>query len=204
VRLSCAFKPPLSPKTPCRSRPFFSGGALSGILGDDQEEAGEDEVADHRGAAVGDEGQRNAGERDGLRDAADDYEGLHGEHGRQAEGEELRGVVLGEEGYLYAPVREDEEDEEQGRRAQEPQLAGDGGEDEVRLHLGDGLGEARAETRAGDAAVGDVEDALGDLEPESSGSDQGSSQLLTRSCTWENARYVAKEPIVKRSAPMMT
>ena len=64
-----------------------------------------------------------------------------------------------------------------GRRTQEAELAGDGGEDEVCLDLGDSLGEALAETRAGDAAVGNVEDALGDLEPRIVGVGPGSSQV---------------------------
>src|SRR3712207_9025664 len=86
------------------------------LLGDDQQEAGQDEVADHRGAAVGDEGQRDAGERYRLRSPADDDERLEGEHGSQAEGQELRGVVLGEQRDLGPPVDEREEGDRKSTR----------------------------------------------------------------------------------------
>jgi len=45
-----------------------------------------DEVGDHGAAAVGDEGQRNAGDRHDPHGHADVHEHLHGEHGRDAGG----------------------------------------------------------------------------------------------------------------------
>ena len=95
----------------------------------------------------------------------DDNEGLEGEHRREPVGQELGCVVLGEQGDLDPPVGEGQEGEQDRRRPEQAELAGYRGEDEVGLDLGDGLGEAGPEPGTEQPAVGDVEDALEDLEP---------------------------------------
>src|ERR671918_28715 len=60
---------------------------------------------------------------------------------------------------------EGQEGEQDRRRPKQAKLAGYRGEDEVRLDLGDGLGEASPQPCTEQPAVRDVEDALEDLEP---------------------------------------
>src|SRR6185295_1102316 len=54
------------------------GGLTAGPVGDQQQQRQQDEVGDDRAAAVADEGQGDAGQRDHPGDAADDDEGLEG------------------------------------------------------------------------------------------------------------------------------
>ena len=51
----------------------------AGAVGDDEQQREEHEVHDDRGSAVGDERQRDPGERDHARDPSDDHEHLQRE-----------------------------------------------------------------------------------------------------------------------------
>lgn len=61
---------------------------LAGAVGGEHEEGDQHEVHDDGGAAVGDEGQRDAGQRDRPRDAADDNEHLEGQYRCQPRGKQ--------------------------------------------------------------------------------------------------------------------
>ena len=70
-----------------------------------------------RAAAVAHERQRDAGERDEPRDAADDDEGLQAEGGRQAGGEQLGEAVGRPDGDAEAAPAEEQVAEDARRRA---------------------------------------------------------------------------------------
>src|ERR1700710_2326252 len=67
---------------------------------------GEDEVGDDRAAAIADEGQGDAGQRDHPGDAADDDEGLDREDGGEPGREQLREAIGGDQSDLEAPRRD--------------------------------------------------------------------------------------------------
>ena len=84
-------------------------------------------------AAVGHERQRDARQRGGAHDAADDQEGLQPERDREAGGQQLREPVTGEAGGLEPALDDEQVDEQQRRDAGEAGLVGDRRVDEVRL-----------------------------------------------------------------------
>src|SRR5688572_5227180 len=74
----------------------FTGGSPCGpvdVVRDDEQEPDEDEVGHDARTAVGDEGQRDPGQRDQPRDAADDDERLDRERRAEPDGEQLREAV---------------------------------------------------------------------------------------------------------------
>ena len=99
----------------------------------------EDEVRDDARPAVGDERQRDPGQRDDAQDAAHDDERLQGEAEGEAGREELREAVLRLQRDAHAADHEDHEDEQQRGRADEPELLRDRRVDEVRAQVGDEL-----------------------------------------------------------------
>ena len=108
----------------------------AGAVGDHEQQREQDEVRDDRRAAVGDEGQRHAGQRDELRDAADDDEDLQAEDRRQPRRQQLGERVPGQRRGLEAALDDEEVDADDGGRADEPELVDDDRVDEVRLRGG--------------------------------------------------------------------
>ena len=100
-----------------------------------QHQPGEqDEVRDDARAAVADERERDAGQRDDPQDAADDDERLQRERERQPGREQLREAVLGEQRDPEAARDEEHVDEQQRRRADQAELLRERGVDEVGVH----------------------------------------------------------------------
>ena len=134
------------------------------LVGHAQEQREDDEVGDERRAAVRHERQRDAGERDHPRDAADDDERLEAEDRGEARGEELR-ERAGRLDRDAEPAPDDEQEADDERdRADEAELLADGGEDEVGRRVGDAIGDAEADALAVDAAGGEGVPRLDDLE----------------------------------------
>ena len=98
---------------------------------DEQEQREQDEVRDDARAAVGDERERDPGQRDHAQDAADDDEGLQREAERQSGGEQLREAVVGQQRNAHPTRDEEHEDEQQPGGADEAELLRDRGVDEV-------------------------------------------------------------------------
>ena len=117
-----------------------------------------DPDGEHRGAAVGDERQRQTGDGHDAQGHADVLEGLEGEPGDDAGGDDRAVELGGLAGDAAGAPQDDAQQQDDQPGAQEAEfLAGDG-EDEVGLLLGDelpgGLG-AVEEARAGQPAAAD-------------------------------------------------
>ena len=140
-----------------------------GAVGDEQQQREQDEVRDDRRPAVGDERQRDAGQRDELRDAADDDEDLQREHGGQAGREQLGERVRRDHRGLEAALDDQQVDEQHRGAAEQPELVDDDREDEVRVRRGQDrrrvaeLDDRLAEALAEQPAVGLRVDRLRDL-----------------------------------------
>ena len=142
---------------------------LRGARRHHQEQRQQHEVRDHGAAAVADERQGDAGQRDQAGDAADDQEGLQHDREREPRGQELREAVIGDARDLEAAIGEQQVDQQHPGGSGQPGLVGPdrvdavglGGRDHraaVAEHL-----EAAAQPGAEDAAVGDRLDRLDDL-----------------------------------------
>ena len=153
-----------------------SADLAASAVGDQQQQRQQDEVGDDRAAAVADEGQGDAGQRDHPGDAADDHEGLDREDRGQAGREQLREAVVGEQRDLEAAGGDQQVDQDHPAGAEEAELVDDQRVDRVGLGrrqqrlVGAGdrdqpLSEAFAE----EAAVGLGEDRLQDLVPAAPG-----------------------------------
>ena len=130
------------------------GVASRGVVGDAQEQGEEHVVGDQRRAAVGDERQGDAGERQQPGDAADDDERLHAEQRGEPGGEQLLERRLGPHGDAQAGADQQQEGDEHGGGAEQAELLADGGEDEVGLDDRDAGRVAEPEPGAGHAAPG--------------------------------------------------
>src|SRR6185369_2807811 len=139
-----------------------AGASCSGIARDVKEDADRDERHDEARAAVGDERQRDSGQRrkshhgsqvDG-RLAADEY--------RQARREPLPERILAAERDPQAEVGEGRVGPDHGGRADEPELLADDREDHVRVRLGQEvrLLDALAEAAPEDPARAEPDDRL--------------------------------------------
>ena len=118
-----------------------------------EQQADDDEAREQRGAALAHEGERQAGERDEARDAADDDEGLQADGRGKADGREGGHVGLGTRRREKAADGEEHEQEYDARRAEQAHLLGDGREDEVTLHLGNESGHAATDATTKEPAV---------------------------------------------------
>src|SRR5262245_7712290 len=138
---------------------------------DEQEAREQDEVGDDARPAVADERERDPGQRDDPQDAADDDERLQREAEREPEREQLREAVLCEHRHPEPAQAEEHVDEQQCGRADEPELLGERGVDEVRVELRDQRVAARRrvhalpEALAVEASVPDRVQRLDDLVP---------------------------------------
>src|SRR3990170_2207585 len=106
-------------------------------VGDHEEERKQERVRHDARPAVGDERERDPGERDEPGDSTDDDEGLEPERRRQAGGEELGKAVVGKHGDAKPAVDGEDVEEDDGDGAGETELLGDRRVDEVRLEKGD-------------------------------------------------------------------
>ena len=104
---------------------------------DEQEAREQDEVGDDARPAVADERERDPGQRDDPQDAADDDERLQREAEREPEREQLREAVLGEHRDPESAQAEEHVDEQQRRRADQPELLGERRVDEVGVQVRD-------------------------------------------------------------------
>ena len=102
-----------------RARPARLGRLTAGPVGDQQQQRQQDEVGDDRAAAVADEGQGDAGQRDHPGDAADDHEGLDREDRGQPGRQQLREAVVGEQRDLEAAGGDQQVDEDHAAGAEE-------------------------------------------------------------------------------------
>ena len=122
------------------------------VVADAHQQRQQHVVAEQRRAAVADERQRDAGERQEPGDAAHDDERLQAEERGEPGGEQLLEGVVGAQGDAQPGADHEQEADEDRRGAEQPELLADGGEDEVGLDHRDALGVAEAEAGAADAA----------------------------------------------------
>ena len=128
-----------------------------------QKEADGDEACKQGCATLAHEGQRDARERDEAHDTARDEERLQGDGGGEAhrhEGGEVGACTGCREQAAHGKQDEQEND---GGRAQKAHLLGDGGEDEVALHDGNHRGHSLTDACAHEVAVGNGVKRLGNL-----------------------------------------
>ena len=118
------------------------------------------EAGQERRAALADEGEREARERDEPRHAAHDDERLEHDHGGEAHGHERADVALRARRRHEAADGQAQEQQQHAGRAQKADLFCDGREDEVALNDGDLFGQAAPDADAEQVAVGDGVDAL--------------------------------------------
>ncbi len=133
------------------------------LVGDAQQQGDEDVVGHEGAAAVGDERERDAGQRHDPGDAADDDERLQAEDEGEAGGQQLLERVVGPDGNAQPAAYEEDEGHEQGGGAQQPQLLADCGEDEVGGGGGDALGASEGQAAPGHATRAEGEHRLDDL-----------------------------------------
>ena len=144
-----------------------------------QQAADDDEAGDERRAALADEGQRDAGQRDEARDAADDDKRLQHDDGGEAHGGERADVGFRPGRRDNAADGEAQIQQQHTGRAEQARLLGDDREDEVALGDGDaalGYGltaHAPADAGAEQVAVGDGIQALHQLEAAALGLGEG-------------------------------
>ena len=104
-----------------------------GPVGDQQQQRQQHEVGDDRAAAVADEGQGDAGQRDHPGDAADDHEGLDREDRGQPGRQQLREAVAGQQRDLEAAGGDQQVDEDDAAGAEQAELVDDQRVDRVGL-----------------------------------------------------------------------
>ena len=162
-------------------------GSARVVVGDAQQQREQHEVGDERRTAVRDERQRDAGERDHPRDAADDEERLQADDGREPGGEQLRERAQASTAIRNALPTSSMNADDDADGADEPELLADRGEHEVGRRVRDLSRAAEAEPGAGEAARSEREPRLDRSGSRlSAGRCHGSSQLSTRTCTWPN------------------
>ena len=111
--------------------------AVRRVVGDAQQQRDQDVVRDERRAAVGDERQRHAGERQHAGDPRHDDERLDADQHRETGGEEPLEGHLGAQRDAQPGADDQEVGDEHAGGTDEAELLADGGEDEVGLGVGD-------------------------------------------------------------------
>ena len=134
-------------------------GLVLAVARDAEQHADRGHHHDQRRAAVADEGQRDAGERDRARDAADVDQGLEGDPADDAHRQVAAEVVAGVHGDAEAAVDEIGEEADDDHGADEARLLADDREDAVGVGAGDVeellAADAEAEALRAAAAEGD-------------------------------------------------
>ena len=153
--------------------PGHLGGKAGCFVARLEQQAHDDEAGDEAAAALAHEGQGDAGEGNEPGGAAHDDEGLQADARRKAGGGEGRHVALGAGCSGKAAHGEEHEEDQHGRCAQKTHLLGDGAEDEVAFHHGDGGAQAAPDADAEEAAVGKRVEALHQLVAAVLGVDEG-------------------------------
>lgn len=108
------------------------GRAARGVA-DPHQQRHQAEVGHQRGAAVGEERRRQAGERQQAGDPAEDDEQLPGDGEGQARGEQLAERVADDQRGAQAALDQDQVDHDHRGQAEQPELLADGRGDEVAL-----------------------------------------------------------------------
>ena len=163
------------------------------FFGDVEENSDAGEGEEEAGAAAGDEGQWNSFGRKQRQDDADVEEGLKQDRGRDSECCEASKWICRPEGGAKAAVSEDREEDEDGHGAEEAELFGDVGVDEIRRRFGEveEFLHALHVAAAHEAAGADGDERLVDVE-------SGALQVLVGVEEGEHARAAPRNPEEQR------
>ena len=142
---------------------LYEGLAAGGLVPGAKQQRHDDEAGQKGRSALAHEGQGDARERQELGHAAHDEKRLEAQGAREAHGCEGGGVGLGAGCGGKAAHAQEQEQHQHGGGAQKAHLLADGREDEVGLNHGDVGGQALADARAHQAAVGQGVERLYDL-----------------------------------------
>ncbi len=151
---------------PTQDREFVGGGQRAGFFGAARgvrhadEQRDNNPIREQRRAAVREEGQGQAGQRDDARHPADDDEALQPEHKGEPGGEEFAEAVARFQGDPHAAADEEQVDAQDGAHAHQPEFLGEGCVNEIGMRRVHQVRVAAPEPRAEKPAGGHTEEAL--------------------------------------------